>query len=144
MKDPGIKFDEIADQVIADSGPDPEQQPQPETGSGPDKTVRVLRATVEKLEIALNEYLKSRDPGLSLTETELKQHSELLSDVLEKNLSMDLLKNSPEFALLAYSVVMVSQRIPIVQRIRAGVKNSDSVKKDPEKSGEWYEKEKSK
>lgn len=124
-------LDEAAEKVLQDeTGAD---QPGESTGADQDtKTEKMVKTTVYKFELALNEYLKDKNPDLALSDTEMSQHSELLSEVLIKNISLEMLKNSPEFALSAYTAFMISQRLPIIRKMRV----SDKAETDNKNTAE--------
>jgi len=105
-----IDFDKVESEIRAALG-NTDPAGNESKGAGTDKTDPDFDvfAIVFEIEKMGNAWLKSRHESLPFKESEIKLHAKMLSDVLQRHISADILRNSPEIALLAYSVVMGAQ-----------------------------------
>lgn len=82
-----------------------------------------------------NDYLSKIHSELSYPDEKIQLHSEMLAAVLEKHFSPDMLEKSPEYILLAYTVLLAAEGLNKFKNLKEQgkitVKNS---KKEMEKT----------
>lgn len=82
---------------------------QPGSEQQPGGMVIPVEDIIFQLETIGNDYLKQIHQDLGYDEKKIKIHAEMLSVVLKKYFPDDVLKNSPEYLLLAYSGLLAAE-----------------------------------
>lgn len=92
-----------------------EKEPYNETGKGSSFDLDSIVYQIEKIG---NDYLRRIHEDLALDDSNLKLHSEMTAVVLEKNLNIEALKNTPEYTLAGLTLVICAEKYRTFEKLK--------------------------